>query len=233
MRAAGEHGALDLEEAAVGERLRGVDDEEVRQQQLGQRVDALVVRRPVGPAVEPVEEGQVRVEPGAVRAEVGLAQVEGVLGVVEVADLEVAVDGIELLVLQEEVLDLRSAHALQPDRVPPEVTVSPTTPSSGPVSGPSTVAVSSSRTMLRHVGALDGVDALGPERQPLQHVGGLLGGQVEEERVQPRPGEDPQPVHLGRLLHADPERDLRPAGHGARAGLRHAGAVGRGRNGEA
>ena len=47
VRTPGEHGPLDLEEAAVGERLRGVDDEEVRQQQLGQRVDALLVRWPV------------------------------------------------------------------------------------------------------------------------------------------------------------------------------------------
>ena len=88
--------------------------------------------------------------------------------------------------------------------------------------------------MLSTFGAVDGVDALGPERQPLQLVGGLFGGQVDEERVQPRPGEDPQTVHLGRLLLADPERDLHSAGGGARAGLHRAvGAVVRGRNGEA
>ena len=65
--AAGEHSTLDLQEAVVGERLGRVDDEEVRQQQLGQRMVALLVRRPVDPAVEPVEEGQVGVQPGAVR----------------------------------------------------------------------------------------------------------------------------------------------------------------------
>ena len=80
--------------------------------------------------------------------------------------------------------------------------------------------------MLRQFAPSTVLTPSGLERQPLQRVGGRLGGQVDEERIQPRPGEDPQPVRLGRLLLADPERDLRSAGGGARAGLhRAAGAV--------
>jgi hypothetical protein len=86
VRAAGEHGTLDLEEAAVGERLGRVDDEEVRQQHLGQGMDALIVRRPVDRVVQTVEEGQIGVQPGAVRSGVSRAHVEGVLRVVEVTE---------------------------------------------------------------------------------------------------------------------------------------------------
>ncbi|HEV8568255.1 MAG TPA: hypothetical protein VGQ92_14435, partial [Actinoplanes sp.] len=179
MRAAGEHGTLDLEEAAVGEPLGRVDDEEVRQQHLGQGMDVLIVRRPVDPAVQAVEEGQIGVQPGAVRSGVSRAHVEGVLGVVEVTEFEVAVDGVELFVLQDEVLDLRPAHALQPDRV-----------SAGrhglPDDGHQRAGVGVERRGdveleddAQDVRAVHGIDAAGPERQPLQLVGGLLGNQVD------------------------------------------------------
>ncbi|CAM5723042.1 hypothetical protein SHIRM173S_06248 [Streptomyces hirsutus] len=234
VRAAREHGALDLEVAAVGERLGRVDDEEVRQQQLGQGVDALIVERPVGLAVQPVEEGQIGAQPGAVGSDVVLAQVEGVLRVVEVADLEIAVDGIELRAPHDDVLDLRSAHALQPDRVT--------------VGGHGLADDGHQRAGVaaehrgdvefeddgQHVHAVQGVGGPGLERQLLLRLGGQHACQVDEERIEPRTGEDPHTARLGRLLLADPERDLRPARRGARAGLHHgAGAVARGRNGEA
>ena len=61
-------GELDLEERPMIQvRLGDVDDEEVRKNQLRQRVTAAIpVRRPVDPAVEPVPESEVRVQPGPV-----------------------------------------------------------------------------------------------------------------------------------------------------------------------
>src|SRR3984957_2525731 len=58
-------GELDLEEGTqllVG--LGDVEDEEVREDELGQRVRAIPAGRPVGLAVETVPERQVRVQPG-------------------------------------------------------------------------------------------------------------------------------------------------------------------------
>ena len=91
-------GELDLQERALlGVRLGDVDDEVVGEHELGQRMVAVRVRRPVGLAVEAVPEGEVGVQPRPVRALVAVGEVERVLHVVEVADLEVAVDRIELL----------------------------------------------------------------------------------------------------------------------------------------
>ena len=116
VRVATEGGELDLEERALlGVGLADVDDEEVGEHQLGQRMAAVLARRPVGLPVEPVPEREVRVQPRAVRAEIAVREVERVLHVVEVADLEVPVHRIELLRRQHEVLDLGSPDALDPD----------------------------------------------------------------------------------------------------------------------
>ncbi len=116
VRLTAERGELDLEERAVlGIGLADVDDEVVGEHQLGQRMAAVVTRRPVGLPVEPVPEREVRVQPRAVRAEIAAREVERVLHVVEVADLEVPVHRIELLRRQHEVLDLGSPDALDPD----------------------------------------------------------------------------------------------------------------------
>ena len=134
-------------------------------------MDAPIVRRPVDPAIQPVEEGQIGIQPGPVGSGVSRAHGEGVLGVVEVTELEVPVDGVELLVLQDEVLDLRPAHALQPDRV-----------SAGrhglADDGHQRASVGVERRGdvqfeddAQDVRAVHGVDAVRPERQPLQLVG--------------------------------------------------------------
>ena len=88
---------LDLEVAVRGVRLRDVDHQVVGEQQLGQRVGAVRAERPVDLAVQAVIEREVGVQPGAVGAAIVLAHVEGVFQVVEVADLQVAVDLVELL----------------------------------------------------------------------------------------------------------------------------------------
>ena len=54
--------------------------------------------------------------PSTVGATIVLAHVEGVFEVVEVAHLQVAVDLIKLLQLQDYVLDLGAADALDSDR---------------------------------------------------------------------------------------------------------------------
>ena len=81
-RSAGQHRALDLQTSTVHERLRNVDDEEVVQQELGQRVTAIRQQRPVDSGVETVEERQVGVEPGTVGPQVLSPQIKGVLVVV-------------------------------------------------------------------------------------------------------------------------------------------------------
>ncbi len=75
---------------------------------------AVLARRPVGVPVEAVPEGEIGVQPGPVGAQVAVRQVERVLTVVEVADLQVAVDRVELLRGQHHVLDLGAPDALDP-----------------------------------------------------------------------------------------------------------------------
>jgi hypothetical protein len=61
-----QHGPVNLHISALGERLGDVDDEEVGQQELRQRVLIPVARRPVGLAVKAVVKGQVGIQPGPV-----------------------------------------------------------------------------------------------------------------------------------------------------------------------
>ena len=96
--------------------LPRIDDEVVGENELGQRMGAVAVRRPVRLAVEAVPEREIGVEPRPVCADVALGEVERVLHVVEVADLEVAVHRIELLRRQHQVLHLRPADPLDPHR---------------------------------------------------------------------------------------------------------------------
>src|SRR5262249_43026107 len=51
-----DHRTLDIEVARFSERHRGIDDQEVRQQQPGERVIAVPVEWPIDLAVEPVVE---------------------------------------------------------------------------------------------------------------------------------------------------------------------------------
>jgi hypothetical protein len=73
------------------------------------------------------------------------------------------------------------------------------------------MAVLASRTMLSTFCLSRAVGGVGLERQLLRRLGGLDAREVDEERVQPRPGEDPQARPLGGDLAA-PERDLLSAG---------------------
>src|SRR5262249_420881 len=66
--------------------------------------------------IQAVVKRQVGIESCAVGAEVPVSQVEGVLHVVQVANVEVAVHGIEILREQRDVLHLGTADALQADR---------------------------------------------------------------------------------------------------------------------
>ena len=66
--------SISRKEPVLGVRLGDVDDEEVREHQLGQRVAAVPSGRPVGLAVEPVPEREVGVQAGPVRAQVGVAR---------------------------------------------------------------------------------------------------------------------------------------------------------------
>ena len=112
-------GELDLEEGAlIGVRLGEVEDEEVREDEFGQRVGAVFAGGPVGLTVETVPERQVRVQPGPAGVLVGAAEVERVLHVVEVPDLKVAVHRVELLRRQPQVGYLGPPGALEPDVEP-------------------------------------------------------------------------------------------------------------------
>ena len=116
MGASVERRLFDLEVAIRGERLGDVHDHVVGEQQVGQRVGAVRPQWPVRLAVQAVDRGEVGVELGAVGARVVLAHAEGVFQVVEIADLQVAIDLVELLHRQDHVLDLRLAEALDADR---------------------------------------------------------------------------------------------------------------------
>ena len=116
VRASLEHRPFDLEAAVLGVRLRDVHHQVVVEQQLGQRVGAVRAERPVRLAVQAVDRGEVGVQPGAVGAAVVLAHVEGVFQVVEIADLQIAVDLVELLHRHDHVLDLGAAEPLDADR---------------------------------------------------------------------------------------------------------------------
>src|SRR5918995_3872174 len=107
---------LDLQEAAaLLVRLVKVDDEEVCEEEVRQRVLAVAVGLPARLAVETVPEGEVRVQPRTVGAEVGRGEMEAVLQVVDVPDLQVTVDLVELLRGEQHVLDLRPPDPLQPN----------------------------------------------------------------------------------------------------------------------
>ena len=116
VRASLEHRPFDLEVAVLGVRLGDVHHQVVVEQQLGQRVGAVRAERPVRLAVQAVDGGEVGVQPGAVGAAVVLAHVEGVFQVVEIADLQIAVDLVELLHRHDDVLDLGAAEPLDADR---------------------------------------------------------------------------------------------------------------------
>ena len=98
--------------------LADVDDEVVGEHELGQRVRSVPVGRPVGLAVETVPEGEVGIQPRPVGALVAVRELERVFHVVEIADLEVAIDGIKLLRRQHHVLHLGPADTLDPDVEP-------------------------------------------------------------------------------------------------------------------
>jgi hypothetical protein len=90
----GEQGSLSISRywvTVLGERFRDVDHEEVGQQELGQRVIALIVQRPVGLAVQAVVEGQVGIEPGPVCFQVVRTQPEYVFRIVKIPDFNVTV----------------------------------------------------------------------------------------------------------------------------------------------
>ena len=107
---------LDLQERALLDvRLAEVEHQVVGQHQFGQGMRALLVQRPVDLAVEPVPERQVRVQPRPVGALVDVRRVEGVVHVVEVADLQVAVDPVELHGPEHHVRNLGASGALEPD----------------------------------------------------------------------------------------------------------------------
>ena len=63
----------------------------------------------------PSQKREIRIQPRAVRAHVAIREMEAVLHVVDVADLEIAVDLVELLGRQQQVLDLRPADPLDAD----------------------------------------------------------------------------------------------------------------------
>ena len=87
----------------LGVWLGDVDDQEVREQELGQRVCPVPLGEPVHLTIEAIPESEVGVEPGAIRPLLGLSEVKCVLGVVQVADLQVAVHRVELLRRQHQV----------------------------------------------------------------------------------------------------------------------------------
>src|SRR5215471_21594200 len=101
-------GELDLKKGALLRIwLREVQDEEVSEHELRQRVGAGFVRWPVLMTVEAVPEGKVGVQARAVRPAVCLRQVKRVLHVVQVTNFEVPIHPVELLRPQHEVLHLR------------------------------------------------------------------------------------------------------------------------------
>ena len=91
MRAPFEHRLLDLEVARLGKRFGRIHDQEIGEQELGQRMVPVLVERPVDFAVEAVEEGEIGVQPRAIRADVVLGKIEGVLFVIDVPDLEIPI----------------------------------------------------------------------------------------------------------------------------------------------
>src|SRR4051794_29759525 len=114
-----ERGLFDLEKGPVlCVWFANIDDQEVGEHEFGQRMRAVVVDGPVDVAVEAVPEGKVRVQTRPVRTRVGIGQVERVFHVVQVANLEVAVEGVELLRREHEILDLRPADPLQSNTQP-------------------------------------------------------------------------------------------------------------------
>jgi hypothetical protein len=107
---------LDFQEAAVLRiRLLDVDDQEICEKEIRQRMLAVPVGLPARLAVEAVPEGQVGVQARAVGAQVRRGEMETVLHVVDVPDLQITVDLVELLRRQQHVLHLRPTHPLEPD----------------------------------------------------------------------------------------------------------------------
>src|SRR5262249_18886427 len=106
-----EHRTLDIEVARFSERHRGIDDQEVRQQQPGERVIAVPVEWPIDLAVESVVEGKIGVQSHPVGVEIIRLKVEVVLAVIEVTVFEVLVHLIKHLEAHGHVLDFRTADA--------------------------------------------------------------------------------------------------------------------------
>ena len=108
-------GQLDLEEGSLLDvRLGEVDDEVVSEHQVGERMATAGFDRPVLLAVQAVPERQVGIEPRSEGTRVGVTEMERVLHVVEIADLEVAVDLVELPGCEHHVLHLGTPYALDP-----------------------------------------------------------------------------------------------------------------------
>ena len=211
-------GELDLQERTVFRvRLGDVDDEVVREQELGQRVRAVLVCRPVGLAVQTVPEREVRVQPGPVRALVGVAEVERVVHVVQVADLKVAVHRVELLRREHQVGHLGPPGALEAD-----------------VEAAARQGLRDHADQLSAAGQHGAVD-LDHQAQDVLAVkvdrarvcerelsGGdrlQRRGRIHDERIPPRAREHADAVDLAAMLVVHPDRDRCARRRGARAFL--------------
>src|SRR6266849_8786285 len=113
MCASRESGPLNFEVAHLTERFRGIHDQVICEQELCERVIPVRIERPISFSVEAVIESEIGVQASAVRADVILREVERVFIVVYVANLEIAIDGIEYFGAEGDVLDLRPADAFQ------------------------------------------------------------------------------------------------------------------------
>ena len=83
-----DQGALDLEEPARREGVREIQDQEVVEEQIAQRMAPVRSDRPRRRAVQAIEEGQVGVETRLVERPVHRGEREGVFAVVEIAQLD-------------------------------------------------------------------------------------------------------------------------------------------------
>ncbi len=102
-----EHRLFNLEVARFAKRFGHIHDQEIVEQQLGQRMVAVLVERPVDFIVQAIVEREIGVEPRAIRADVGFGKIEGVLFVIDVSDLKIPIYLIEHLRAERDVLHFR------------------------------------------------------------------------------------------------------------------------------
>src|ERR1700752_1088568 len=97
--------------------MRDVEDQEIVDEQIAQWMAPVWTERPRSITVEPIKECQLRVDTRLVQWPVFLGESKDVLFVVKITKLDAFRARISHRVCEDEVLDLRSSNALDPNRL--------------------------------------------------------------------------------------------------------------------